>query len=603
MKNRITWFLILILAMSMLLSACGGSATTEAPPPPESGGGGITEPTEAPPEPTAEPEPEPTAVQPATDAQLNEAYEPFLAAMVKYNTIGLETFAEELAEDPKPFVLDVRQPSEAEEKGHIEGAVLIPLRELGQNLDKLPAFEDPIVSYCGSGWRCTIAMTGLGALGWENVTSLKGNSYGGWVEAGYPTVEGMPPEGEVLNAAEPDPSLALAMDDMFSNIPEGWGVITAEQLATELAENPDLVLIDTRTPGEVEEKGYIEGAEFIPLEDFVANKADWPADKDTPIVIYCGSGHRSTMAMTILWSYGYTNVRSLKGGFGGWVEEGYDVTGGTTPDVTELLDAAYTDLLANMVAYNTTGLDNLNAALAEEPPPYVLDNREVSEVEENGHIESAYLIPLRELGQNYDLLPGFDTPVTAYCGSGWRATVAMTALGALGWEDVKTLKGGSYSGWVEEGYPTIDGLPPEAEPLNAAEVDPVLGAHFAEVLSNIPEGWGVVTADNLAAELVENPELILIDVRTPEEIAEKGVIDAPNVTTIPLEEFIAMKDKWPAAQDTPIVVYCGSGHRSTMAMTMLWSYGYSDVRSLKGGFGGWAEAGYPVAEYDAETMN
>ena len=43
--------------------------------------------------------------------------------------------------------------------------------------------------------------------------------------------------------------------------------------------------------------------------------------------------------------------------------------------------------------------------------------------------------------------------------------------------------------------------------------------------------------------------------------------------------------------------------RSTMAMTMLWSYGYNDVRSLKGGFGGWAEAGYPVAEYDAETMN
>ena len=64
-----------------------------------------------------------------------------------------------------------------------------------------------------------------------------------------------------------------------------------------------------------------------------------------------------------------------------------------------------------------------------------------------------------------------------------------------------------------------------------------------------------------------------------------------------------MKDQWPAAQDAPIVVYCGSGHRSTMAMTMLWSYGYNDVRSLKGGFGGWAEAGYPVAEYDAETMN
>ncbi len=29
-------------------------------------------------------------------------------------------------------------------------------------------------------------------------------------------------------------------------------------------------------------------------------------------------------------------------------------------------------------------------------------------------------------------------------------------------------------------------------------------------------------------------------------------------------------------------------------MTILWSYGYTDVRSLKGGFGGWSEAGYTV---------
>lgn len=71
--------------------------------------------------------------------------------MEKYNTLGLEAFAEQLAEEPKPFVLDVRQTNKPEEKGQFEGAVLIPLRELGQNLDKLPAFDHPIVSFCGSG--------------------------------------------------------------------------------------------------------------------------------------------------------------------------------------------------------------------------------------------------------------------------------------------------------------------------------------------------------------------------------------------------------------------------------------------------------------------
>ncbi len=51
--------------------------------------------------------------------------------------------------------------------------------------------------------------------------------------------------------------------------------------------------------------------------------ADWPVDKDSSVVVYCGSGHRSTMGMAILWAYGYDNVQSLKGGFGGWVEAGY----------------------------------------------------------------------------------------------------------------------------------------------------------------------------------------------------------------------------------------------------------------------------------------
>ena len=58
-----------------------------------------------------------------------------------------------------------------------------------------------------------------------------------------------------------------------------------------------------------------------------------------------------------------------------------------------------------------------------------------------------------------------------------------------------------------------------------------------------------------------------------------------------------MKDLWPADTDAPIVIYCGSGHRSTMAMAMLWAYGYSDVLSLKDGFGGWAEAGYPIVDF------
>ena len=112
------------------------------------------------------------------------------------------------------------------------------------------------------------------------------------------------------------------------------------------------------------------------------------------------------------------------------------------------------------------------------------------------------------------------------------------------------------------------------------------------MLVAIPEGYGGIAAADLSTALLENPDLILIDVRTEEEIADKGVIEAANLITIPLAQFIEMKDMWPEDLDAPIVVYCGSGHRSTLAMTILWTYGYTNVLSLKGGAGAWTEAGY-----------
>jgi rhodanese-related sulfurtransferase len=601
MKNRHQWIFNVLMLLSLLLSACASQAALQAVPatqPPA-----VTQDTLA--DPNEDPQPaapaSATAILPATGDQLNQAFKTSLANMKVYNTIKMDTFAEVMLETRKPFLLDVRQPEELEKNGYIEGAVLIPLRELGDNLDKLPSFDTPIVTYCGSGWRCTIAATALPALGWQDVTCLKDNSFGGWVEAGYPVIEGLPAQAESLNAASPDLSMVQSIRTMLAAIPQGFGSITADQLATELAEKPDLFLVDVRTPPELEEKGAIAGAVSIPLQDFIAGMGELPAAKDAPIAVYCGSGHRSTMAMTILWAYGYTDVRSLKGGLAAWQEAGYPVEGGqpASPQSADL-DQAYQAFLDDMAKYNTIGLDELNTQLAEGPAPFLLDVRSPEEAQESGYIEGAVLIPLRELAKNLDKLPSFDTPIVSYCGSGWRCTIASSALESLGWQDVKCLKGGSYSGWLEEGYATVPGVPEQPAALNAANPDPVMVALFDEVLSTIPQGFGGVSAEALAAEMLENPDLVLIDVRTPGELEEQGLIEFENLIAIPLEELVAMEGELPANLDAPIVVYCGSGHRSTLAMTLLWGYGYSDVRSLKGGFGAWSEAGFPVAELVAQ---
>ena len=599
MKKNILVILSMLIILSMLLTACGGAAPTEAPAPP-------AEATEAPEEPAAPEEPEETE-EPATPefdlpAALDAAYSEMLANMGHYNIIKAEGLMEELASDTPPFLLDVRTTAEVEENGHIEGAVHIPLDQLAQNLNVLPDFDTAIVAYCGSGWRATIAMTTLHGLGWTNVRALK-TPFATWVEAGNPVVEGLPEPSMVSNDAEFDPALIAAFDEMLQTYGvKPFGIITADDLNMALAENPDLIIIDVRRAEELEEKGTIDTGDLqsiaIPLEDFIAMKDQWPAT-DAPITVYCGSGHRSTMALTILGSYGYQNINSLKGGFGAWAEAGYPVLGGTAAPA-DTWNSNFQAMLESMDHYNIIKAEGLMEELISDTPPFLLDVRTTAEVEENGHIEGAVHIPLDQLAQNLNVLPDFDTAIVAYCGSGWRATIAMTTLHGLGWTNVRALKT-PFATWVEAGNPVVEGLPEPSMVSNDAEFDPALIAAFDEMLQTYGvKPFGIITADDLNMALAENPDLIIIDVRRAEELEEKGTIDTGDLQSIaiPLEDFIAMKDQWPAT-DAPITVYCGSGHRSTMALTILGVNGYQTVSSLKGGFGAWAEAGYPVLEYAA----
>lgn len=590
MKIKLEWIFSVIMVSSIILSACSAPvATTEAPAPVAAVTATST------PVVTEAPAVTQPPLEPADEAMIDAAYSAWISSLKGYGVMQMDTFAEITVDEPGPFILDVRQPEDVMKDGYIEGAVLIPLRELGDNLDRLPSFDSPIVSYCGSGWRCTIAMTALGALGWENVTALKENSYSGWVAAGFATVEGLPEDAPILNAARPDPGMALTMEQMFRSIPQNWGLITADQLAAALDENEDLKVIDVRKQSEIDQSGLIEGALTIPLEELVARRSEWPAEKDAPIVVYCGTGHRSTIGMTILWTYGYSNVQSLKGGLPEWVKAGHPVMSTRSTGVDAKLDAGFGAFLAGMVKYNTMTLEELSLALSVEPPPYVLDVRTVQEATDKGHIENAYLVPLAEMAKNLNMLPAYDTPIVSYCGSGWRCTIAITYLGALGWTDLKALKEGSFGGWLSGGYPVVPGIPPAAEPFDAVTPDPELVEAFDWVLRNLPAGYGGISPADVATALSEKPDYLVVDVRTVGE-RTSGIIDAANQISLPLEEFIALKASWPTDKDTPMIVYCGSGHRSTIAMSMLWAYGYTNVKSMQGGFAAYKDADLPVAE-------
>lgn len=79
-----------------------------------------------------------------------------------------------LAEQPpeKVTILDVRQPQEYRE-GHIPGAKLIPLTQLGDRLDEIDPHK-PTVVYCAVGGRSRVAAQMLSGKGFEEVFNLSG---------------------------------------------------------------------------------------------------------------------------------------------------------------------------------------------------------------------------------------------------------------------------------------------------------------------------------------------------------------------------------------------------------------------------------------------
>jgi len=102
----------------------------------------------------------------------------------------------------------------------------------------------------------------------------------------------------------------------------------------------------------------------------------------------------------------------------------------------------------------------------------------------------------------------------------------------------------------------------------------------------------------LMAQLKAQPKTVVLDVRTPAELALLGHIDAPlffNITRGQLEFQIevAVPDK-----ATPIVVYCGVSQRSPLAADTLIKLGYKNVKNYRDGYFNWKRAGLPVRLLD-----
>ncbi|RMF10376.1 MAG: rhodanese-like domain-containing protein [Candidatus Neomarinimicrobiota bacterium] len=113
------------------------------------------------------------------------------------------------------------------------------------------------------------------------------------------------------------------------------------------------------------------------------------------------------------------------------------------------------------------------------------------------------------------------------------------------------------------------------------EVVPFTGSHYQEVDAQA------------ARTLIHQIQPYLLDVRTEWEYQEGHL---PDAHLIPVQILQQELDRLRDVQDSPILVYCHSGNRSTVASKILLDAGFQHIYNLSGGIRGWQQAGYPIVK-------
>lgn len=93
------------------------------------------------------------------------------------------------------------------------------------------------------------------------------------------------------------------------------------------------------------------------------------------------------------------------------------------------------------------------------------------------------------------------------------------------------------------------------------------------------------------AELLERSDTVLLDIRTPEEVAQAGLPGARNLDIYAPDFAARVAD---LDRDASYVMVCRSGARTGQAQALFVELGFRDVVDLDGGLVAWVNAGLPL---------
>ncbi|MEU3563880.1 MBL fold metallo-hydrolase [Kitasatospora sp. NPDC006786] len=214
------------------------------------------------------------------DAALNRQDRPLLDPANAARPLCPEGFKE--ARNAGAVVLDARSPQDFG-AGHIRGAINVPVDGRFAEQAGTVLTPDSSIAIIAPQDREGEVVTRLARIGFDRI-------------AGY-----------LRNPGNALPALA---DEVAPA-----GRLTADQLRTALTDAQPPTVLDVRTCGE-RETGSIEGSLHIPLTELPGRLDEIPTDR--PLVVHCASGHRSSIAASLLRHHGHAEVSDLLGGYSAW---------------------------------------------------------------------------------------------------------------------------------------------------------------------------------------------------------------------------------------------------------------------------------------------
>jgi rhodanese-related sulfurtransferase len=329
----------------------------------------------------------------------------------------------------------------------------------------------------------------------------------------------------------------------FDNV--SYKAIYLKQACDLMAKNPNLVILDVRSPGEYADTsrfrtlnlGRITGAINIPIDSVKAHYDRVKNYKDKTVLVYCSHSNRSRTVSKLLADSGFKNVYNLNGGMTEFVR------------APEAAFPCKSSLYTSTLPYHFVGpvdagvvLKDKNTVIIDLRTETEFASTDTGEYNNIGRLRNAINIPLKTLKDKLAELEKYKTRrLFLYDHDIYNSVTAAMMLTSAGFKNVDVLA---------EGLPTILTTLPSSSKLRKEIVEDITAYKIIGVKESfdlIKTKPGLVIADLRPKEQFEN-KYDGVQMKTMFNIGH--INNSTNFTPVALEEYLKDKPK-----TTPVLIY------------------------------------------------